>query len=236
MASFLSFKREEKNYRKALKKLLGFSPRHLALYKKAFIDPALRSEKQLAAKDTNDRLEFLGDSLLGMAIAKYLFMQTPEETTVGELASLKSHMVSREVANAVARRIGVDSFLPKKEGILYSKDSLGNALEALIAAIYLDRGFTFVERFIYTKLIPLYLEKKRELLHFGRNHKGDLQCLTAQKKQKLSYETKRQSRQRHLAFVSKVLIDGKVCGQGVGHTKKEAEQQAAASALSKLAK
>lgn len=228
-------KLERSQLRKALRELLGFSPGNPQLYIKAFIDPALKYESDLQNRDTNDRMEFLGDSILGMFVSKYLFLHKPD-SPVGPLSSLKAHIVSRKVSNGIAKELGLDRFFPHTEHVFYSKDSLGNALEALIAAIYLDKGFRHTEDFINKRILPLYFEKKQESSDFGRNFKGELQLWADKQSRELKYETSSERNNKHTIFIAKVIINGKKWGEGSGSTKKTAEQNAAQEVLNRIGK
>lgn len=221
--------------KKELSKLLGFKPRNLSLYRLAFIDPALRNEDDPNRIDTNDRLEFLGDSILGMLISKYLYQKMPH-FPVGKLSAYKARIVSRQVNNNVAESLGLPQFLEKKQHVLFGKDALGNALEALIAAIYLDRGIVWAEYFVYNKLIPLYKELHDEGSDLARNFKGELQLWTDKQARRIRYETSTARRGRSPRFTAKVYIDDKNWGEGEGASKKEAEQEAAHQVLARLGK
>ncbi len=220
---------------RALARMLGFKPRKLSLYQLAFTDPALRSEEDPNGIATNDRLEFLGDSILGMFVTKHLYRTRPNDP-VGKLSALKAHIVSRQVSNGIAEELGLSHFFPPHNHVLYGKDANGNALEALIGAIYLDRGFSIVERFIVDKVLPLYFEKKHESQDFGRNFKGELQSWADKKNRLLEYRTSAKERSSQGGFYAEVYVDNKKWGDGSGHTKKEAEQKAASLVLSKLGK
>lgn len=221
--------------KKELSKLLGFKPRNLSLYRLAFIDPALRNEDDPNRIDTNDRLEFLGDSILGMLVSKYLYLNEPHYP-VGKLSSQKAHIVSRQVSNNIAESLGLSQFLEKREHVLFGKDTLGNALEALIAAIYLDRGIVWTEYFVNYKVLPLYKELRNEGSDLGRNYKGELQLWTDKQARKIHYETTSSKKGKSPRFTAKVYIDDKNWGEGEGASKKEAEQEAAHQVLARLGK
>lgn len=221
--------------KRELTELLGFKPKDLSFYRLAFIDPALRNEDDPNRIETNDRLEFLGDSILGMLVSKYLYQEEPLYP-VGKLSSLKSHIVSRQVSNTFGEKLGLPHFIEKKEHVLYGKDFLGNALEALIAAIYLDRGIDRAEEFVTKKLLPLYRELRQEGSDLGRNFKGELQLWTDKEARKVKYETSSNGKGKGSHFTSRIFIDDKVWGEGEGSSKKQAEQAAAHEVLRKLGK
>lgn len=226
---------EDYRWKIRLSKMIGFRPKELSYYRLAFIDPALRSEQDPDRLGTNDRLEFLGDSVLGLLISQYLYRQEPY-LPVGKLSALKSHMVSRQVSNSIAERLGIQHFLRKKEHINFSKDSLGNALEALIGAIYLDRGILSAQYFVYHKVIPLYNEVKHDFADLGRNFKGELQLWADKQARHIEYITTTKGKSRNSSFISQLVIDQKVWGEGEGKTKKDAEQEAAHQVLKRLGK
>lgn len=219
--------------RKQLTRMLGFRPWKLTYYQLAFVDPALRKQKNLSPSETNDRLEFLGDSILGMHISRYLYNTYPQ-WNVGQLAALKSHIVSRSVSNKIAQELDLKSFLPSAPDTAFSKDTPGNLLEALIGAIFLDRGFAVTQLFIEKKVLPIYHKIKKENTNFGVNFKGTIQSWADRNYKTLVYNTTPNGNTSCGGFKCELYIDEKLMGVGRGRTKKESEQEAAALAVRSL--
>lgn len=215
--------------RKQLTRILGFAPRNVGIYCLAFIDPALHDANDPERIHTNDRLEFLGDSLLGTVVANWLYHQYPN-LSVGKLAAEKSSIVSRTVSNIVAKELGIDSLLLCKPNSPLNKDSAGNALEALIGAIYLDRGGSYVERFILKKVLPVYNRIANENSAIVVNYKGEVQIWADRRNLTLHYTTEK----AHKGFTSVLYIESKAIAKGFGRTKKDAEQDAARLAAGQL--
>lgn len=232
---FLTRRKERKDAfdTRALAATIGFRPRKTEYYRLAFIDPALRSERDVNRIATNDRLEFLGDSILGMFVSRHLY-ETHPNWPVGQLSALKAHIVSRSVSNKIASELDLGRFFPKHPETSYSKDALGNALEALIAAIFLDKGFPTVERFILEKFLPLYYREKLENTTFGINYKGELQAWADRHGMHIVYATVASGRGYNGGFLSEVYINQRKMGIGHGSTKKKGEQEAAQQALQEI--
>jgi len=181
----------------------------------------------------NERLEFLGDSVLASVVAHHLFNRYPD-VDEGRLSQLKSMLVSRPSLTAWGREIGIGEFLRLSEGESATggrdRDSIvGNAMEALLGAMYLEAGFEATRKFI-----DKMLTKRKRLV--TSDHKSRLQEW-AQKQYKVppDYVVKRSSGPDHAkTFEMEVSVAQQVLGQGSGKSKKEAEQAAAKDALRKI--
>jgi ribonuclease-3 len=181
----------------------------------------------------NERLEFLGDSVLASVVAHYLFKRYPSDDE-GRLSKLKSQLVSRPSLVVWAREINLGHALRMSEGEAATggreRDSLlANAFEALIGAIFLDGGFAVAQRFIVR-----HLSKKKRIVE--TDYKSKLQELI-QKRYKIppAYTIAEETGpDHHKTFVMQVHVRRRLLGQGEGHSKKEAEQAAALVALRKI--
>src|ERR1700743_1887234 len=139
-----------RKYVKVLKNLLGFVPGNLALYKMAFRHKSVAQNIRKGVKNSNERLEFLGDAVLGSVIAEVLFKLYPYEDE-GFLTELRSKIVSRNNLNQLARKLGFNKLIEFDSRALNSSRQgslLGDAFEALIGAIYLDKGYNFTRNFL----------------------------------------------------------------------------------------
>ena len=215
-----------------LEKILGVKFKNAALLEESLTHKSYAMEQggQLAF---NERLEFLGDSVLSAAVAHYLFEKYPDADE-GRLSQLKSMLVSRPSLTVWGRELGVGDYLRLSEGENATggreRDSIvGNAMEALLGAMYLEAGFERTKKFI-DKL----LAKRKRLV--TADHKSRLQEW-AQKKYKIppSYLVRRSFGPDHAkTFEIDVAISTEVLGSGSGKSKKEAEQAAAKDALKNI--
>ena len=190
------------------------------------------------AVDNNERLEFLGDSVLGLAVAEYLHESLPERPE-GDLAKIKSFVVSEASLSEIARSIRVDNFVLIGKGEEYSggrakKAILADALEAIIGAYYLDSGWREAKRFVLQYLVP-------EITKVLENrHQKDYKTLLQEFAQK-EYRTypkyvldKKTGPDHERVFWMLVEVAGKSFGPGKGSNKKQAEQAAASLAYAAL--
>ena len=134
--------KNEKQFKSSLKNILGFSPKNLSLYNQAFRHNSVAKEIKEGIKDSNERLEFLGDAVLGIVIADYLFRKFPYKDE-GFLTKMRSKIVSRDHLNQLAVKLGLNKFLfqTSDPGLKFSSMH-GDAFEALIGAVYMDKGFS----------------------------------------------------------------------------------------------
>lgn len=217
--------------RQQVKTLTGFIPLRLHLFHLAFHHSSLSNE----ITDSNERLEFLGDAVLGLVVANYLFKKFPYKDE-GYLTELRSKMVSRSQLCQVAMKMGIDQLLQfnRADKSLSVYALSGNALEALVGAVYTNFGYKKTERFIYSKIIKPYLDID-EVEKSGFNYKGKLLEWTQKHNKKLEYivHNKRQFR-GSFHFRIAVHIDEAEMGVGEDYSKKNAEKKAAKIAFEKL--
>ncbi len=151
----------EKHLYKSVKHLIGANPSNLELYRLAFLHAsASRESVSKSYKESNERLEFLGDSVLGMITAAYLFKKFPFKDE-GFLTEIRSRMVSRESLNVLGRKLGLEEVIEyenQRKTSLSRSSMYGDALEAFIGAIYLDKGFGFTQKFITQKILTQYFD------------------------------------------------------------------------------
>ena len=180
-----------------------------------------------------ERLEFFGDAILNFAICEKLFKLYPESDE-GDLSKLRSILVSKKLLAKIARKLTLGRHLNLAKGqknlpVSYRQKLLSDALEALIGAIYLDRGLRTIQTFIWRHWAPYFNEKK--LLLLDPNPKSTLQEYTQKTYQKLPiYHTAPAKR----GFTATVVIQKHLSGKGTGASKREAEAKAAQALLSKL--
>lgn len=139
---------------------MGFYPNNIALYKQAFRHSSAAQLIKEGVKDSNERLEFLGDSVIGTVTADYLFKRFPYKDE-GFLTKMRSRMVSRAAHNQVALRLGIKKFIELDNDRFKTAQPVsiyGDAYEALIGAIYLDKGFKVAQQFILKRIIHIHID------------------------------------------------------------------------------
>lgn len=216
-----------------LEHTLGFRPRHLPYYQSALVHRSAQEE----TISNNERLEFLGDAILGAIIAEILFKKYPGQPE-GVLTEMRSRIVRRESMNQMALKMGLHKLVQYSRNDRGLKHShiFGNALEALIGAIYLDRGFHFTREFIIRQIIKPHVDLdyiettdtnyKNQLLKWAQKQGHELRFQT------LSMDTDHPRPQIAMGIV----VNGKLLAKATGHNKKLAGQMAARLALEKLKK
>ncbi|MBQ8834500.1 MAG: ribonuclease III [Oscillospiraceae bacterium] len=221
---------------KDLETAIGYQFHNISLLQNALTHSSYANERWHNSLLSNERLEFLGDSVLGMLVAEYLFRNFPDRPE-GELTRMRADMVCEKTLAAAANRIGLGDHLllghGEEQGGGRSRDSiLADAMESVIAASFLDGGIEaalkIVQQFI---LVEVPVTK----LH-NADYKTMLQELVQQKRnQSLSYALVGESGPDHdKQFQVEVSLNGTVVGKGTGRSKKRAEQDAARAAIEKL--
>ena len=224
---------------KTLEEKLGYQFRDCRLLENALTHSSFANEHHMGAVGSNERLEFLGDSVLGMVVADDLFhrySRLPE----GDLTRLRAQLVCEASLARVARELELGSYLRLGKGEegcggRERPSIIADAVEAVLAAVYLDSGSIREPRRIIRKFILEHMEEAREA---SRDHKTHLQELVQRHSgQVLSYHLIGQSGPDHnKSFEMEVRLNGETVGTGTGRSKKEAEQMAARAAIAKLEK
>jgi ribonuclease-3 len=214
-----------------LEHLLGFTPGNMAYYQLAF----MHRSKPEDATSSNERLEFLGDAILGAIIAEYLFKKYPYQPE-GYLTELRSRIVRRETMNNVALRMGLNKMVQYNQNDrgLSRSHIFGNALEALIGAVYLDQGFEKTRKFILNQIIRAYIDLDT-MESTDTNYKNQLLSWAQRHNSVLTFDTldEKMDGTRKL-FTVGIMMDGNLVAEGTGFNKKEAGQVAAQKALEVL--
>lgn len=185
---------------------------------------------------SNERLEFLGDSVLGMIIAEYLFA-IYTEIHEGDLTKLRSRLVNKNILAAVAKQLGIDNFLKLSFGATRSLESgsdsiLADAMEAIIAAVYIDSGIEVTRDFIIDTLLPILMSYEKQE---DENYKSILlEAVQANGFEHPKYAVLDEVGPDHdKQFRVTVTVNGKILAVGCGKSKKSAEQNAAKIAIPK---
>lgn len=227
----------QRKYVRILKNLLGFVPGNLSLYRMAFRHKSVAQNVKKGIKNSNERLEFLGDAVLGSVVAEVLFKLYPYEDE-GFLTELRSKIVSRVNLNQLARKLGFDELIEydnrvmgqARQGSLY-----GDAFEALIGAVYLDRGYEFTKSFLINNIIKSHIDI-HTLEQTETNFKSKLieWCQRHGKDVSFDVVTNADGESTKL-FTVQASVDGEVMGLGKEFNKKTAEKLAAEKACEALA-
>jgi ribonuclease-3 len=193
-----------------------------------------RSVKEKATEN-NERLEYLGDAILGGIIADYLFKKYPYKGE-GFLTEMRSKMVNRQMLNDIAIKMGLKKLTSfnRHDNSLKSSQIFGNALEALVGAIYIDKGYAATKQWVLKKLIIPHLFME-DLENTEINQKNKLYSWANKGGRQLEFETldERMENGRRL-FTVAAVVDGEVIAQGKAFNKKDASQIAAQQAVEKL--
>ncbi|HMP93679.1 MAG TPA: ribonuclease III [Phnomibacter sp.] len=231
LKSIFAANKQKSQYRKQLKNVLGFKPGKLNLYTTALSHRSVRDTPE----ENNERLEYLGDAILSAIVADYLFMRYPKRGE-GFLTEMRSKMVNRQMLNDIAVKMGVKkiTLFNKIDGSLKNSQIFGNTLEALVGAIYLDKGYRRTVRWVTRSIIIPHLFMD-DLEAQDINVKNKLIGWASKQSKAIDFETleERQEKGRRL-FVVGVKIDGQLMAAGRGYNKKDASQMAAQQAAEKL--
>lgn len=227
----LNFFSANKEASMQLEHLLGFRPKNISFYKQALMH---RSQPDDITK-SNERLEFLGDAILGAVIAEYLFKKYPYQPE-GYLTEMRSRIVRRETMNSVALRMGLNKMVQfnKQDRSLNRSHIFGNALEALIGAIYLDHGLPRTRTFILNQVIRAYVDIDT-IENTDTNYKNQLLNWAQRGGHNIAFETISEDNEHaRKLFTIGIALNGEVIATGTGYNKKEAGQVAARKALENL--
>ena len=215
-----------------LKQMLGFVPGNIGIYKTAFYHKSTLHENDDIFQ-SNERLEFLGDALLSTIVAEYLFKKYPNADE-GFLTKMRSKIVKRKTLNEIATQMEIDVLLREYNNTRISSAMLGNALEAMIGAIYLDKGYNKTKHFIITRLLQSYLNM-RALEKIDDNFKSQLLEWCQKNGKEVNYRVlnkyKQENRDR---FKVAVYVDGAEIAKADAFNKKSAEQSASKKAIDHL--
>lgn len=212
--------------------ILGFVPRNISLYKMAMTHSSSASGGHKLG--SNERLEFLGDAVLSSVTADFLYSNYKKERE-GFLTKSRSNLVCRERLNALALEIGIDKFV-NSCGLTQQHHNCvyGNALEALIGAIYLDRGYKQCRRFLLDRVFSR-LNDIEQIVKSDKNYKSRLIEWGQKQRKEVEFRVVHEEMRKDGAFfVSEVYVDGERYGDGEGFSKRESQQKAARQAVAAL--
>jgi ribonuclease-3 len=214
---------KDREFRKKLKQLLGTMPGNVEYYKCAFTHRSAAIGKK---NGHNERMEYLGDAMLGAIVADYLYKKYPTHEE-GLLTKMRSKLVNRITLLNVGKTMNLDKFLVSQINIgVEGKFILSNMVEALVGAVYLDLGYEYAKYFVVNILLKDLLNGDIESLEY--DFKSKILEWGQKRKQEVSFVSQQNAdKESNPVFFSDILIDGIIVGSGTGYTKKESEQNAA---------
>ena len=224
----------EKDFSRSIHLLTGIRPANLDLYKLA-----TRHSSAVQGKEHNERLEFLGDAVLGVIVAEFLFKKFPFREE-GFLTEIRSRIVNGEHLALLAKKTGLSGLIDhdrkQKASLIHRSSMYGDAMEALVAAVYLDHGFDKCRKFVLEKLITPHCDLDA-IVDQNINFKSQLIEFAQKSSRKASFSIIGETGAAHSRqFIAEAYIDGALVGKGKGLSKKKAEQAAAEEAIKKLQK
>jgi len=216
----------------SLKQILGFYPSNIKPYQLAFRHKSvLRGTNERVAVN-NERLEYLGDAILGAVIAHHLFKMFPYKDE-GFLTEMRSKIVSRDNLNKLSLRLGLDKFIDKKSDNR-SKSIYGDTFEALVGAVYLDKGYVGAKHFIINRILKYHLDLDK-LEATEVNFKGKLIDWCQKEKKEINFEVIDETGTgRGKKYHIQVMIEEEPYGKSMEFSKKKAEQRASEKTLEML--
>lgn len=232
--SKITGKSPDKKLISAIKTITGTTPGNLAVYKLALLHSSKAKEVN-GYRESNERLEYLGDAILGATVADYLFKKYPFQDE-GFLTEIRSRIVNRDSLNQLARKIGISHLVQyDARNVQLQQVILGNTLEALVGAYYLDKGYLRCKKFVIDKLIQPYFDLQT-VIQSETNFKSKVIEFAQGKALAVKFELLELKKSRHQKeFVVQVFLNGHAFGKGFGISKKKAEQNAAQKTLGLLA-
>jgi ribonuclease III len=227
------FSHDKKLYH-AINNIFGFYPRNIFLYRLAFLHKSAGEESLKGTKINNERLEFLGDAILDAITADYLFKTFPTKDE-GFLTEMRSKIVSRVQLNKLSHKLGLEKLIRLDPGSnnLY-RSFQGDALEALIGAMYLDKGYDFTKYILLERIIKHYFDIN-ELVNLESNFKSRvIEWAQKEKKQLLFSIVEEIGSGYKKQYIIEILVDNIPLSRGQDFSIKSAEQNAAMKAWAKI--
>ncbi len=214
-----------------IEKLIGYRTSDPELFVRALRHKSVYEN----AGENNERLEFLGDAIIDAVVSKMLFEKYPRETE-GFLTKLRSRIVSRSQLNRIALAMKIDELIEMQIERRIEETSLsGNALEAIVGAVYVDRGFDFAEKFICEKIIKPYIDFE-DIARSDPDPKSRIIEWAQKNKRTVVFDTIATEEEGLNRFSCRLLLDSKEVSKASGTSKKRAEQSAAAKVVDSITK
>ena len=227
--------RKEKELYSSLYKILGFYPRNIQLYKQALLHKSLRRRNEKGRPLNNERLEFLGDAILDAVVGDIVFRHF-EGKREGFLTNTRSKLVQRETLGRLAKEMGITRLITTSDrSTVHNSYMGGNAFEALVGAIYLDRGYEACMRFMQKRILNQIINIDK-VAYKEVNFKSKLLEWSQKNRVRLEFKQVEQTKDenRSPVFVYQVILEGVEGCAGKGYSKKESQQNACKDTLQRL--
>lgn len=214
--------------------MLGYRPSNYQPYYQAFLHSSYANSRELWVNRHNERLEFLGDTILDAIVGEFLFEKFPEMDE-GSLTRIKTRFVSRKTLNRMAEKLNLVTYVAGdfRSGEI-PEDVKGNTFEALVGAIFLDKGYGKTKKIVFERFYDKHVnifallnkddDYKSKLIKWGQKNRKSVRFLAED-----SLDAK-----KNKVYTVNLLIDGEPCGLGVASSKKDAEQIAAKEACERF--
>lgn len=233
---FLSFfgqkrKAPDQALSEAIRNIFGYHPKNVSIYKLAFKHKSAAVTIGNGHRHCNERLEYLGDAVLGSVVADFLFKKFPYKDE-GFLTEMRSRIVSRSNLNMLSRKLGLDQLIEaSKDGSTTASSIMGDAFEALIGAIYLDKGYQFTKNLIIRNIIQTHLDVEEMLLN-DINFKSKIIEWAQKEKKEIAYQLvdETENGKKGKLYTVELVIEDDVSGRGQDFSIKKAEQRASRQA------
>jgi ribonuclease-3 len=226
---------DKREFSLRLRKILGFLPRNLRIYELAFIHRSASHVLSDGTKINNERLEYLGDAILDAILSEYLFDHYPDYDE-GELTKIRSRLVNRELLNKLAKSMGINTLLishiNKK---VPTRHLYGDALEALIGSVFVDKGYKKTRNFILRHILDNFIDLNA-IVNTETDYKSQVFQWAQKLKKQISfnYNEDYNFNDKKSVFTTTLRIDHEIFGEGCGSSKKEAEQKASLEGWDKI--
>jgi ribonuclease-3 len=212
-------------------KKFGYRPKRIELFKRALTHKSYSNTKGI---ESNERLEYLGDTVIDMIVAEYLYEKFPDKDE-GFLTKVKAKIVNRKMLSSIGEELELEKFIKYKTGRSIRIATIeGNAFEALIGAVYLDSNYEITKKVFRSRIIRNYIDLN-EVLEQEIDFKSALLIWGQRNKHNISFKiVDEASKENNYQYTASVVIDEKKWGMGKGQSKKEAEQHASKETLGLL--
>lgn len=221
----------DKEIRRYFKNIFGFRVRNVEPFRIALIHKSVSSNDVIGGRLNNERLEYLGDAILGSIVADFLYHKYPLESE-GVLTRMRSKLVNRNRLNNLARKLGLPEMM-RMDNHITSNTPNGNALEAVVGAIYIDQGFKKTYDIIIHNIILTFLDMD-EVYAEDDDYKSRILIWAQHNRHKVTFDIKNEDKGRDHLYRAILSIDGKECAQALGQSVKKAEQAASEKALAAI--
>jgi len=230
---FVQFSKDKVLY-SAIRNLFGYYPSNIRLYKVALSHKSAPQQWLKGQQVNNERLEYLGDAVLSSIVADYLYKKFPYQNE-GFLTELRSRIVSRSRLHKLSLKMGIDKLIYQGSGTFTASKSIyGDTFEALIGAIYIDRGYDFTRNIILRRIIDVHLDMD-EIERTDTNFKSKILEYAQREKKQLEFKVVEELGEGHRKqYVVELLMNNEPVSRGLDYSIKAAEQIAAEKACEKL--